>query len=204
MMVEQDSQTRNLSFDATQDMIAGCFTQLFSKGVDIRASLPCNLEELLCEQVGIAPDYLENRIQTVFLDGQPVDDVKQAIVGNGSTIALSAAMPGLVGAVLRKGGTLAGLRKGITYRCETDGQEACYGSVTVKLFNMTTREVGPLLLKYGILMRGDELQDIMEEWIDVLRRRCNQFRLDDHVMSLDTLLTATDPKDTIFLQVGGD
>ncbi len=183
--MENGNHVKNLYLEMDQDMIAGCFTALFSKGVAIRASLACNLKELLCEQVGVAPEYLDNRIQTVFLDGQPVDDVDKAIVENGATIALSAAMPGLVGAVLRKGGTLAGLRKGITYCCGTIGQATCYGSVTVKLFNMTTREVGPLLLKYGIMIQGDELLDIIGGWAEALRRGCREIRLDDRSISIE-------------------
>lgn len=196
------SHAKNLYFEMGPDMIAGCFTPLFSKGVAIKASLSCNLRELLCNQVGLAPDYLDNRIQTVFLDGQPVDDVDKTTVENGATIALSAAMPGLVGAVLRKGGTLAGLRKGITYRCGSIGQAACDGSVTVKLFNMTTREVGPLLLKYGITIQGDELLDIIGGWAEALRRECRDIRLEDRSISIGELLTSTDASDTVFLQAG--
>ncbi len=200
--MEHGSQARNLYIDMDPDTIAGCFTPLFSKGVVIKASLPCNLKEMLCEQVGMAPDYLDKRIQTIFLDGQPVDDVEQSIVGNGVTIALSAAMPGLAGAVLRKGGTLAGLRKDITYSCGTNGQAPCSGSVTVKLFNMTTREVGPLLLKYGIMIQGDELLDIIGGWAEALRRGCRGIRLDDRSISIEGLLTSTDANETIFLQAG--
>ena len=197
-----DSQIRNIHFEANQDAINGCFTQVFSKGVEIRVSLPCNLEELLFKQIGIASDYLETRIQTVFLDGQPVDDVKQAFVGNGAAIALSAAMPGLVGAVLRKGGYFAGLRDSITFQCDTENQEACWGVVTVKLFNMTTREVGPLLLKHGILLSGNEFQDIINDWVGVFRRECQVILLDDREVGLDELLAATESVETFILQVG--
>ena len=200
--MKNGNHEKNLYFEMGPDMIAGCFTALFSKGVAIKASLACNLRELLCQQVGVAPEYLDNRIQTVFLDGQPVDDVDKTTVENGATIALSAAMPGLVGAVLRKGGTLAGLRKGITYRCGTVGQAACDGSVTVKLFNMTTREVGPLLLKYGIMIQGDELLDIIGGWAEALRRGCRDIQLDDSSISIEGLLTSTDVNDTFFLQAG--
>jgi len=200
--MENGNHVKNLYLEMDQDMIAGCFTALLSKGVAIRASLACNLKELLCEQVGVAPDYLEKRIQTVFLDGQPVDDVDQAIVGNGSTIALSAAMPGLVGAVLRKGGTFAGLRKSITYCCDTNGQATCYGSVMVKLFNMTTREVGPLLFTYGIIIKGKELQELFRNCAESLRQGCREFRLDDRSISLDALMTAAASNDTFHLQVG--
>ena len=200
--MKSGSQAKNLYLEMDPDMIAGCFTALFSKGVAIKVSLACNLRELLCQQIGVTPDYLDKRIQTIFLDGQPVDDVDKTTVENGSTIALSAAMPGLVGAVLRKGGTLAGLRKGITYHCGTAGQAACDGSVTVKLFNMTTREVGPLLLKHGIMVQGDELLDIIGGWAESLRRGCRDIRLDDRSISIEALLTSIDADAAVFLQAG--
>ena len=198
--MKDGNPVRDLYLEMDPDMIAGCFSALYSKGVVIRASLACTLKELLCEQVGVAPEYLEKRIQTVFLDGQPVDDVDQATVSNGATIALSAAMPGLVGAVLRKGGTFAGLRKSITYCSDTNGQVTCSGSVTVKLFNMTTREVGPLLMSHGIIIKGDELLDIIRKWAKELHHGCREIRLDDRLASFDALLTDADANDTFFLQ----
>ena len=197
------SQLKNIHFEVNPEVIVGCFTRLFSKGVEIRVYLPCKLGEMLCDQVGVASDYLENRIQTVFLNGQPVDDVKQAGISNGATIALSAAMPGLVGAVLRKGGFFSNLRDSITFQCDTDDQRECWGRVIIKLFNMTTREVGPLLLKHGILLNFDELNGIIEEWIEVFRRECQTVRLDDKKVNFDTLLAANDSDETIVLQVEG-
>ena len=50
-----------------------------------------------------------------MLDGKPVDDIGAALVQDGSTLALSAAMPGLVGATLRRGGAYSSFRSAITY-----------------------------------------------------------------------------------------
>jgi hypothetical protein len=67
---------------------------------------------------------------------------------------------------------------------------------------MTTREVGPLLLTHGILLNFDELQGIIKDWIEVFCRECETIRLDDRKISIDTMLAATDPNETIVLQVG--
>jgi hypothetical protein len=56
---------------------------------------------VLCDQFQVETDYLENRIKTIFLDGKPVDDEDKAVLKNGSTLALSAAMPGLVDSTFR-------------------------------------------------------------------------------------------------------
>ena len=98
--MNEDAHKKSLTIEMDREAVAACFIQLLTEGVTIEASLDCNLKYLLCDQIGMAPDYLEKRLQTVFLDGQPVDDVEQTIVGEGSVIALSG-RPGLVGAVLR-------------------------------------------------------------------------------------------------------
>ena len=190
-----------LLFQVEPALIPPCFTPLFSRGVQVSACLECSLKELMCRQIGLAEDYLKNRVQTVFLNGHPVDDVNQATVGEGAIVALSAAMPGLAGAVLRKGGVLATLRKNITYRNDASARETCEGKVIVKLFNMTTREVGPLLLARGIWMEGTELRELLDRCDDLLRKGCRQTMLNNSPIGLDDLRLRIKDKDSLFLQV---
>ncbi len=51
---------------------------LLQKGFVLEAEVGCSLRELLAERFGISAEYIENRIQTVFLDGKPVDDMDAA------------------------------------------------------------------------------------------------------------------------------
>jgi len=195
-----DGQTE-VRFQVEPALIPPCFTPLFSRGVRVSACLECSLKELMCGQIGLTEDYLENRVQTVFLDGHPVDDVNQATVGEGATVALSAAMPGLAGAVLRKGGVLATLRKNITHRNDASARETCEGKVIVKLFNMTTREVGPLLLARGIWMKGAELMEVIDRCRELLREGCRRATLDNSPIGFDDLRSHIKDQDTLFLQV---
>ena len=121
----------------------------------------CSIKTMLCEQHRVSPEYVEDRIKTVFLDGRPVDDIESAIVNDGATLALSAAMPGLAGATLRRGGVLASFREVTTHReegrCSTHGE----GMVTVKLFNLLIREMGPLFLEHGIWVEGKRLAEFL-------------------------------------------
>jgi hypothetical protein len=93
-----------------EDELIPRFFQLLQQGFAVKVQAGCSVKTLLCEQLGLSPEYLEERIQTIFLDGRPVDDVNSAIIEDGSTLALSAAMPGLAGATLRKGGYYAPMR----------------------------------------------------------------------------------------------
>jgi len=54
-------------------------------------------------------------VQTVVLDALVVDDPDTATVRDGSTIALSAAMPGIAGCMLRKSSRYAPMRSQLTH-----------------------------------------------------------------------------------------
>jgi hypothetical protein len=138
------------------------FLPLLQRGVTVPASVGCPLKSLLCDQLGIDPDFVAERILTIFCDGQPVDDLDRTLVRDGSKIALSAAMPGLVGASMRRGGRYAALRRGISH-----GADSCCaspgggGTVVIKLFNLLLAELGPLLLSHGVLLGRDDLADLL-------------------------------------------
>ena len=80
------------------------FTALLQQGFGVLARLGCSLEELLCNQWGIDRDYVTSRITTIFMNNRAIDDIATSIVRAGAVIALSGAMPGLVGATMRRGG----------------------------------------------------------------------------------------------------
>jgi hypothetical protein len=164
------------------------FAPLFSKGVGVRARTGCSIEEFICGQLGISPEYLEERIQTIFLDGKPVDDYRKASIGDGSLLALSAAMPGLVGAVMRRGGYFASLRQTITYKADPSEISVQEGLVTVKLFNLTVRELGPVLLQQGILIEADDLVDVLTHFEASFRKGCQSIKFDGDAIDREVLL----------------
>ena len=151
-----------LSFVLKQDKIS-VFFPLVQQGFKVNAKVGCDIQHLLCDQFGLMPDYLADRISTIFIDGKPVDDVTSAVVKNGATLALSGAMPGLVGATFRKAGCLASFRKSITYQKEDDDSTACHdGYITLKLFNLLISEMGPMFLKRGIWISDGDLRAYLQ------------------------------------------
>jgi len=177
------------------------FAPVFSKGVDVKACLNVSIRELICGQLGIEESYLENRIQTIFLDGKPVDDYNTAIIRDGSLLALSAAMPGLVGAIMRRGGHFAAMRREITH--DDEQSTACdpEGTVKIKLFNLTVREIGPLLLKYGIHLSSGDLQHVLTLFADGFRRGCKNITLNNSSVTLDQLSAMINKSDSVYLQL---
>ncbi|MCP4106781.1 MAG: hypothetical protein GY749_14790 [Desulfobacteraceae bacterium] len=154
----------------------------------LKVQVGCSIRSLLCKQTGVASDYVDERISTVFLDGKPVDDVDSAIVKNGSVLALSAAMPGLVGTTLRKGGHLASLRSTITHRKEDEHIPNQEGFVVIKLFNLLIRELGPAFLEQGVMIKNSDFEGLLKSRFDEIHAGCRGVSLNGKEMHLDKLV----------------
>ena len=178
------------------------FLLLFQQGVMLRARVGCSLQVFLREEVGADPDTLE-KIQSIFLDGSPVDDLSEARVRDGSVLALSAAMPGLVGATLRRGGAYSSFRSTITYH-ENDARcVSGEGLVQIKLFNLLMEELGPGLLKKGVLVKSSSLMSLLTEQAPHCWKGCGRALLDGKTIVPQALCDALriSCHDMVFLAV---
>jgi len=137
------------------------FFPLLQKGVEVEVETGCSVKKLLTEQFGISDDYINGRISTVFLDSRAVDKKESAIVHDGSALALSGAMPGLVGATMRSGGFYAAMRGAMTHRGDDEIPAARRGRIRIKLFNLLLQELGPRLLRHGVLLKVEDLKDLL-------------------------------------------
>ena len=158
---------------------------LFQQGVIITTPVGETIEELLSLHLGIPPEYVENRIQTIFLDGEAVDNLGETFVQDGSTVALSAAMPGLVGATLRRGGAFASLRQSITFAPGGEVIPQKEGRIVLKLFNLLVPELGPHLLAQGVRLKGEELNRFLgglpkDFWDECREVVMNGLKIDVH------------------------
>lgn len=151
----------------------GEFFPILQQGFFVTAHVGCTLQRLLCRQWGISPDYVATRITTIFLDAKATDNVETAIVRDGATIALSGAMPGLVGATMRRGGHLAAMRVAMTHQENTTETTDRIGTVRVKLFNLLLTELGPGFLTRGILMGCSELISFFQERNETFWETCS-------------------------------
>ena len=138
------------------------FLPLLGEGILIKGPGGESVEDFLLKAAAVSPAYLKERVQTVFLNGKALDDFSTARVADGDSLALSAAMPGLAGAVLRRGGFYAAMRRQISHEAQSQPAAAGNISVVLKLFNMVARELGPEFLKQGVLVSGVQLRDFVE------------------------------------------
>jgi hypothetical protein len=133
------------------------FNELLQRGFQLGVELGASVRSVLCGQLGVSDEYLDHRINTIFLDGKSVDDVDSSTIGEGSVLALSASMPGFVGAALRKGGRYAAMRREISHVEQEGLRSGAKGRFTLKLYNHVAKELGPFFLESGVWINAVEL-----------------------------------------------
>ena len=166
----------HITFEVDGPLVSHFFL-LLQQGVTIRSRFGCSVAAFLREEIGADSETIE-KIQSVILDGSPVDDLESAIIKDGSVLALSAAMPGLVGATLRRGGAYSSLRSGITYH---ETQEECVkgeGHVQIKVFNLLMSELGPGLLQRGVVISSEDFIRFATGQSQDFWQGCRQITLD--------------------------
>jgi hypothetical protein len=177
------------------------FLGIFQKGVYLKTRGGLPLSEVL-EEAGFSRKYLEEKVQTVFLDGSAVDDLDCAIVEGGSMVALSGAMPGLAGAILRKGSPISALRSKTSPEMGTHRTKDTMQALRLKLFNTIANEMGPGLLQSGILVKRSDLEDFLSNKRKLLEEALLEAELDGVPISPAELLGGKSIRSTyIVLQI---
>ncbi len=161
----------------------GCFYPILQQGFGVPARVPCTVKELLCDQFGMDAGYVAERITTIFLNGKATDNIDKAVAGNGALLALSAAMPGLVGATMRRGGYYAAMRSAITLGEQDTTGSSSDGTVRVKLFNLLLPELGPEFLGRGILLTSAEAIEFFRDQEQDFWSGCARATLDDTLVA---------------------
>jgi hypothetical protein len=169
--------------------------QLLQQGFTVRVQVGCSVRALLSQQLDISPELLEGRIKTIFLDGKPVDDMDSTIIKEGSTLALSAALPGLAGATLRRGGTFASLRSQITHPGDETPIAQREGFIVLKLFNLLMEELGPALLHRGVFIKKEVLKEFLRNLPKDFWAGCQVPKVDGEEVKVDELLERNWPED---------
>jgi hypothetical protein len=162
------------------------FFPLLQTGVMVRAAVGCSVTTFLKKEMGTSPETID-KIQSIFLDGRPIDDLETSVVRDGSVLALSAALPGLVGATLRRGGAYSSFRSGITYHETGAACAAGDGFVQVKLFNLVMEELGPELLKKGVFVTPSLLTEFLKGQSEDFWLGCREVLLDGKPVDTEDL-----------------
>lgn len=151
-----------ITMKSSEELTARLCT-LIQKGCYVKVECGKTMRDILCRQFCISPEYVRVDIKVMFLDYSPVDDIDSAIIKDGATIALSAAMPGLVGAAMRKDG-LSWMRSSITYHEDDENSLEKPGLVQIKLFNQVMADLGASFLKRGVYVKSRYLLAFLERF----------------------------------------
>ncbi len=127
------------------------FTTVLQSGIEIMTPAGSSLGQFLGALPGFSADYLANVVQTIFHNGSAVDDLTMLLNGEKPVIALSAAMPGLAGAIFRKNSFHKALRSE-TQNKQPLTQVTKPQAVTLKLFNVIALDRGKDLFTMGVCL----------------------------------------------------
>ena len=178
---------------------AEVFASLLQHGILYPVEQPVALGDFLLSLPGFSQEYLEQCVQTIFINGAAADSF-DAVLAPGSIVALSAAMPGLAGAIFRRQGLHSSLRSQVasTRAVAAEGP----GFIKVKFFNHIAIDRACDVLSRGALVEG-------RAWHDFAARRADIFQapatliLNQEAIEYKRLLQEVDKYPMINLQIQG-
>jgi hypothetical protein len=192
----------NFIFDVTPAK-RKTFHFLLQQGLRIETPLGSSIQDFLVGRLGLTPEVIDEKIQTIFLNGKVVDDPGQAFLTDGAFLALSGALPGLVGATLRRGGFYSSFRHSITLQGGTRTGGSQKGSIVLKLFNILLEDLGDQILEKGFMIEQSKLLDFLRRNEATLGEECQIRDVDGiEIPYRRLLITPSDePGKDLFVQV---
>ena len=149
-----------LYLEVGDDLTLAGFTTLLQSGLYLDVDQGCSIGELLSGLPGFTEEYIAVKVQTIFFNGVPADDLDQQLTGESGVLAISAAMPGLAGAIFRKGGLHASLRTTAEVVPDSDTSGTPI-RIRLKLFNMIAKDQGGSILYRGCVVLAAGLRKFL-------------------------------------------
>ena len=135
------------------------FVRLAQAGVWGPLERPCSVYDFLHGALNVDDAFILSRIQTILLNSKVVDDMDGAWLRAGSRLALSAAMPGVVGAALRRNGLFARLREGIRCQAAEQTEEGGCFWLELHVYNSMIAALALPLLTCGFAVEKERMPD---------------------------------------------
>ena len=165
------------------------FYPLIERGYFAKVASGTSIENFLIRDLMIEKEYVDKTIQTIFLNHQPVDDISKTFLSENDSIAFSAAMPGLLGATMRKAGAYSVMRDTISHGAKYK-KKKCSSENTgieiwifVKFFNLVVKDIGESLLKKGIWVEGHSLKEFFSDHMEFILEHILEIKLGNNVLS---------------------
>jgi len=154
-------QPHSLSIRASAQNLAG-LAALAREGLGVSIAAGRSLRQTLAEDLGLGAECVECRIQTIFLDGSPVDDIDTDHARPGSALALAGALPGVAGICMQRKSRIGVFREGITHQSQDLPASQQSLRITLKLFNVIAEECLAQVLSRGVEVRSGRLAELLD------------------------------------------
>ncbi|MBU0946566.1 MAG: hypothetical protein KJ804_18950 [Proteobacteria bacterium] len=179
------------------------YTTLLQAGIIEERQSPCTYRAFFSSLPGVNSQYIVDRIETIFHNGLPVDDIETDIEGSAPVIAISGAMPGLAGAIFRKNSFHAALRTAESHASSDSLEKAEKKIITLKLFNVIASEKGGNFLNNGCFMKSDSVLKFIN-YRPQLFSHLLALSCDDNSLELEEVKTILLHSDIVFLKIHED
>jgi len=110
-------------------------------------------------------------------------------------------MPGLNGAIMRRGGPLSGMRRSISHVPDQVCSQSSPGRITLKLFNLVAKELGPHFLTRGVVVRSRALGELLAQQSRSFWQSIKSAEIDGLPCKVDQLTLHEGPEQEVLLQV---
>ena len=178
------------------------FTTLLQSGIYLEVDQGTRIGELLFALPGFSEEYVTTRVQTIFLNGLPADNLEQQLFGEHVVLAVSAAMPGLAGAIFRKGGVHASLRTKTAADLSGAESDETPVHVRLKLFNLIAVERGVEILEKGCVIKASALGRFLA-YRSPLLANIQTITGDNEAITPDTVISLLESGGMITLTIRG-
>ncbi len=179
------------------------YTTILQTGILEERNASTSIGDFLASLPGFTRQYVRERIETIFLNGLPVDDLETILSGPSPVLAISAAMPGLAGAIFRKNSFHAPLRTTAPAPLPVNAQPTEKIMIRLKMFNVIASEKGGALRQNGCVLPSNSVLRFIgyrpQLFSNLLTLRC-----DDIPVGLDDLDSILHTSATIFLRIKED
>lgn len=153
---------------------------LFQSRVHCDCNVGVTVQQLLSADFALPLEYIDKRIETVFLNGQPLDDLEKAVIRSGDRLVLAAGLPGAAGICMRRKSPLQSYRADISRQNSANGSgegesptgdsgvtaitaRATHGRIELALFSLLMKELYAHFMRRGVWLSAQRLSDLLAE-----------------------------------------
>ncbi|MDR2892717.1 MAG: hypothetical protein LBV80_06500 [Deltaproteobacteria bacterium] len=128
---------------------------IMQSGARLDCTVGITLSELLRHELALSDEQLAP-VDTLILDGMPVDEPEKTVVPDNSRLALACALPGIAGLAMKKGSAVRGLRYHITHGLD-ESSAPHSGWISLFLYSLTLPQLAGHFLTRGIIVGADQI-----------------------------------------------